>query len=86
MPNPVNALKGEQWDACQRCGRTFPVSRLTVQSGLVTCTERCCFDNVTIERREKLITRILGQGEQSEGMDMRFVNEAFFPAQDEEDQ
>lgn len=84
MPNPVNAIKNQQWDICQRCGRAFPVGRLTVQDGLRICTQRVCFDNEVIRRRDRLIIQILSEGEQVEGVDMRFVDQAFFPGHDEE--
>lgn len=84
MPNPVNAIKGQQWDVCQRCGRTFPVGQLTIQQGLRICNQRVCLDDMTVERRERLITQILSEGEQTEGVDMRFVDQAFFPDVDED--
>lgn len=84
MPNPVNAIKGQQWDVCQRCGRAFPTSKLTIQGALRICTQSCCQDDVTVERREKLIGQILSEGEQTEGVDMRQIDQAFFPSEDEE--
>lgn len=84
MPNPVNALKGQQWDICQRCGRLFPVRQLTMQLGLRLCTQRVCLDDPIVWRREQQIVRILSEGEQLEGTDTRFIDQAFFPGQDEE--
>lgn len=84
MPNPVNAIKNQQWDLCERCGRTFPVGQLTIQDGLRVCKQRVCFDNETIKRRERTIVQVLSEGEQLEGTDTRFIDQAFFPGQDEE--
>lgn len=73
MPNPVNNINNEQWDACQgRCGFVFPISRLTLQKGVKKCFR--CLDDLEVERREHVIQLILGE-DTNEGVDERWLNE-----------
>lgn len=62
---------GEQWLECARCGRGFPLSRLTVQRGLRVCTDTCR-DDTTLEQRPRIITDMLGVQSNEEGSDRRF--------------
>lgn len=76
--NGKNALHGEAWDNCQRCGFQFPVSYLVMQLGLRVC--EICVDNLDVVNREAVIARIL-QSEVAahpEGADMRYVDLAYF--------
>ncbi len=73
-------LVGEQWDVCDRCGFRFPISQLTYQKGLRVDAK--CIDDLTVERRDIEISRILATNE-TEGADLRYVDTAFFDVQEE---
>lgn len=81
MPNSGRRV-GEQWEICQRCGRDYPMSQLVMQKGLLICIKRC-FDNLTVERRDLEIQRVLGVGMEQEGVDMRVIDRAFFESAEE---
>lgn len=83
MPNPVNNRRGEQWDTCGRCGLLYPMSQLTTQKGLLVCTIHCV-DDLTIERHAATIQEVLNAGAETEGVDLRYVDGAFFVGPDEE--
>ena len=68
MPNATNNLRGEQWDACHRCGWQWWESAFRYQKGLKLCPN--CVDNLDVERREAQIAQILGQ-DTNEGTDTR---------------
>lgn len=70
MPNPLNNVRGEQWDNCDRCGRLFPMSKLTKQRGLLLCSRD--FDNLEVERAPQVIARILSTANDEEGADLRY--------------
>lgn len=74
-------ITGEQWYSCERCGRDYPRSYLTYQTGdnagLLVCVDRC-LDNTEGERHAQNVSRILGQGQNTESQDLRFVDRGFF--------
>lgn len=72
----VQTKRGEQWDHCERCGFRKPMSSLTYQKGLRVCTQTCV-DNLEIERHAVEVGKILERGE-TEGSDLRYVDQAFF--------
>jgi hypothetical protein len=78
MPQAVNNLKYQQWDTCDRCGFFFPMSQLVKQKGLLICTRRTCFDNLTVERIPWVIEQVLGPTPEVEGADMRVIDRGFF--------
>lgn len=82
MPNPVNHRCGEQWEACYRCGRPYPLSKLSVQQGSKVCAS--CFDDTTILRHSQAVQRALESNDQ-EGVDMRGVDLGFFAGVDVEE-
>lgn len=80
MPQAVNNLKYQQWDACDRCGFFFPMGQLVKQKGLLICIRRTCFDNLTVERRSAVIEQVLGPQTAAniEGADTRVIDRGFF--------
>lgn len=54
----------EVWDTCQRCGFPHPVSYLITQKGIKLCTCHGCVDDLTIERRDRVIAETLANGEE----------------------
>lgn len=84
MPNPVNNRKGEQWEHCEQCGFLFPMSALTKQKGKLICTRNhTCFDDLEVERRDFVIERILNEGPEQEGADLRWMDKSYFPDDNE---
>lgn len=85
MPQPVNNIKGEQWDTCDQCGSIYPMSRLVKQKGALICTTKHCFDNLLVERRPFMIESVLGSGggDSWEGADTRIIDRGFFEGFDE---
>jgi hypothetical protein len=85
MPQPVNNIKHQQWQSCDRCGRLYPMSSLTKQKGMMLCLQ-LCFDNLDVERREYMIERVMtpGSAEAQEGVDTRAVDRGFFEGFDDQ--
>lgn len=85
MPQPVNNLTGGQWDMCGRCGFWFPMGSLTKQEGLLICTRRTCFDDLTPKRRGFEIEQTFNttDGAGGEGSDRRMLDKGFFEGYDE---
>lgn len=81
MPNPVNHKRDVQWDHCDRCDFLYPINQLIKQKGLILCGK--CWDDLSVERRYIDIERILNQGVDQEGVDMRYVDRGFFDGFDE---
>jgi len=86
MPQPVNVIKHQQWQSCDRCGRLFPMGSLTKQKGIMVCTRRGCFDNLEVERREYEIERTMnpGSAQDQEGVDTRAIDRGFFEGFDDQ--
>lgn len=82
MPNPVNNKHGVQWDRCDRCGNLFPMSKLIKQLGLLVCQRD--WDDLENQRRPIEIERILNQGVDQEGVDLRAEDRGFFQGDGEE--
>ena len=80
MPNPLNAVRGEQWRDCDRCGERFPSSDLTKEKGLIICHR--CADNFEIERHPFTVAEILGANDPKEGSD-RLVDLYMMPDRSE---
>ena len=78
MPQAVNAIAHQQWDVCDRCGFWFPMGRLVKQKGLLICTRKTCFDNLTVEYRPTTIMQVLGPTAEVEGVDTRVIDRGFF--------
>lgn len=83
MPNS-RGIRGEQWDLCGVCGFQFPMGQLVMQKGVLKCTRRTCFDDLTIERHSSEVERVLSAGVEQEGVDLREVDRGFFHGNDEE--
>lgn len=81
MPNPVNNVRGEQWDECCVCGNVFPLSQLQNFKGGRRCSSD--IDNLDRERHDLDVARILtSSASQPEGSDRRNVDAAFFGGAD----
>lgn len=83
MPNPLNNIRNEQWDICDRCGFLYPMSELIKQEELLVCTEKCV-DNLEIKRRAQIIEKTLANGVLQEGVDLRVVDRGFWQSHEEE--
>lgn len=57
MPNPLNNLKGQQWDYCNQCDSPWWEGAFTFQKGLKVCPR--CVDEIDIEQRDYEIGRAL---------------------------
>ena len=77
MPNS-GRRRGEQWDSCSVCGRSFPISQLGYQKGVRKCYGMTCWENLTIERHATAVMQVLGTTPEEEGSDRRWVDNAFF--------
>lgn len=82
MPQALNRVTHQQWATCDRCGFLFPLGQLTTQKGLRICTRRTCFDNLTVERRQMEIERVLGVEAEPEGVDMREIDRGFYEGEE----
>ena len=51
----------EQWKLCDRCAFIHPLSLLVRQKGLLLCTDHGCLDNLDVERRSFIISRVVSQ-------------------------
>jgi hypothetical protein len=60
------------------------MSRLSKQDGILICVQRCCYNDKTIERRDQAIEELFAVTPDTEGADMRVVDQAIFIGQDEE--
>lgn len=83
MPQANNNITGQQWTFCGRCGFFFPMGELTKQEGLLVCTRKSCFDDLTPKRRAMVIGELLGSGENTELQDLRQFDKGFFEGYDE---
>lgn len=79
MPNSGRRV-GQQWDQCARCGRDYPIGRLTLQKGLLVCYR--CHDNLQVERRHLEIQQALAV-DSMEGADLRMLDRSCFTESDE---
>jgi hypothetical protein len=59
------------------------MSQLVKQKGLLVCA-KMCYDDLTVERRQIEIMRVLGAGVQQEGADLRVIDRSFWIRSDEE--
>lgn len=82
MPNPNNRVTKQQWQSCDRCGFLYPIGSLTKQKGLML--DRKCLDNLEVERRPRMIEKVLTSGVDQEGVDTRGYDRGFFDGWDEE--
>ena len=76
MPNPLNRRTNQQWRTCDRCDDLYPMSKLSVQKGMIVCFK--CTDDLTVERRPAIIGALFAQPF-TEGADLRAVDLAFNP-------
>lgn len=62
----------------------YPMSRLSVQLGILKCNTPHCTDDLEPVRRNLVIERLLSSGVEQEGVDLRMVDRGFFLGQPEE--
>lgn len=76
MGRKLHGITGEQWDWCRRCAKYWPMSKLTMQLGLLICLPDC-FDELDVNQRSRIIQEALSEGIDQEGADRRLEDWAW---------